>query len=153
MENTAQIQKEDFNRKIADYKEIINSFSDLLSIENEALRNYDTDAVTALYEQKTKIVTAYRNLVAYFIKNQEVLKALEETERNNVKELSLKLDTLLKENDTLLKTRMETSKSVMDSIVRIAKITNNANSTSYGSQGKYSPLDNSKNAIAINRTL
>ncbi len=153
MENTAQIQNEDFNRKIADYKEIINSFSDLLSIENEALRNYDTDAVTALYEQKTKIVTAYRNLVAYFIKNQEVLKALEETERNTVKELSLKLDGLLKENDTLLKTRMETSKSVMDSIVRIAKITNNANSTSYGSQGKYSPLDNSKNAIAINRTL
>ncbi|MGN0914343.1 MAG: hypothetical protein ACI4OW_05570, partial [Alphaproteobacteria bacterium] len=79
MENTTQIQNEDFNRKIADYKEIINSFSDLLSIENEALRNYDTDAVTALYEQKTKIVTVYRNLVAYFIKNQEVLKALEET--------------------------------------------------------------------------
>ena len=74
-------------------------------------------------------------------------------ERASLKTEAASLDDLLKENDQLLKTRMETSQTVMNSIINIAKAANNANATSYGSQGKYSPLDNSKNAIAINRTL
>ena len=41
----------------------------------------------------------------------------------------------------------------MNTIINIAKVTNNRNATSYGAQGRYSPLDNSKNALAINRTL
>ena len=40
-----------------------------------------------------------------------------------------------------------------DSIVNLAKARTSTYSTSYGSQGKYSPLDNSKNAMTINRTL
>lgn len=144
---------DEMRKKLRDYKEIIIGFSELLVQENKSLNDYDFEAVTKLYDQKAHIVTAYRNLVAFFIKNQEALTLLDIAEKENLKEISIKLDDLLKENEILLKTRMETSKSVMDSIVRIVKVTSNANSTSYGSQGKYSPLDNSKNAIAINRTL
>ena len=109
--------------------------------------------VSELYEQKSKTVTAYRNMVAYFIKNQESLKALPEADRNNLRDISQQLDELIRKNDILLKTKMQTNKMVMDSIVNIAKVTNNANSTSYGSQGKYSPLDNNSNALTVNRTL
>ena len=76
-----------------------------------------------------------------------------EQERQEMKEISTRLDELIKTNEQLLKTRMETSKNVMDTIVNIAKVSNNINATSYGAQGRYSPLDNSKNALAVNRTL
>ena len=139
--------------KVSDFKEIVSSFSQLLQAENEALEKFDLAKVSELYERKSKTVTAYRNMVAYFIKNQESLKALPEADRNNLRDISQQLDELIRKNDILLKTKMQTNKMVMDSIVNIAKITNNANSTSYGSQGKYSPLDNNSNALTVNRTL
>ena len=139
--------------KVSDFKEIVSSFSQLLQAENEALEKFDLAKVSELYEQKSKTVTAYRNMVAYFIKNQESLKALPEADRNNLRDISQQLDELIRKNDILLKTKMQTNKMVMDSIVNIAKVTNNANSTSYGSQGKFSPLDNNSNALTVNRTL
>lgn len=139
--------------KIGDFREIITSFSELLMIENKALEAYDLEMIGNLYEQKSHTVTAYRNMVAFFIKNQELLKELTKEERQEMKVLSTGLDKLLQENDTLLKTKMETSKIVMDSIVNLAKLNSNSNSTSYGSKGKYAPLDNNSNALAINRTL
>ena len=142
-----------FASKVNDFKAIVGSFATLLQAENEALEKFDLDKVGELYEQKTKTVTAYRNMVAYFIKNQESLKQLPETERSNLREISQNLDALIRKNDMLLKTKMQTNKVVMDSIINIAKVANNANSTSYGAQGKYSPLDNNSNALTVNRTL
>ena len=75
-------------------------------------------------------------------------------QKEDLREISLELDALLKENETLLKTRMETSKLVMSSIVSIAKVTSrSSNATSYGAKGSFSPLNNNYNALAINRTL
>ena len=142
-----------FASKVNDFKDIVGSFATLLQAENEALEKFDLNKVGELYEQKTKTVTAYRNMVAYFIKNQESLKQLPETERSNLREISQNLDALIRKNDMLLKTKMQTNKVVMDSIINIAKVANNANSTSYGAQGKYSPLDNNSNALTVNRTL
>lgn len=145
--------KETAQQKLNDFRDIVKSFSELLTAENQALIDYNLIAVSDMYEQKAKTVSLYRGLVAYFIKNQPVLQSLNDTERQEFKELSLNLDRLLKENDMLLKTRMETSQNVMDTIVNVAKMNNNSNATSYGAQGKYSPLDNNHNALAINRTL
>lgn len=103
--------------------------------------------------KKVKLVTAYRSFVAFFIKNQEGLKLLDQEDKLTLREEALKLDELQHENSKLLQTRMKVSQTIMDSIVNLAKNRTKAYSTSYGSQGKYSPLDNSKNAIAINRTL
>ena len=142
-----------FASKVNDFKAIVGSFATLLQAENEALEKFDLNKVGELYEQKTKTVTAYRNMVAYFIKNQESLKQLPESERDNLRDISQNLDALIRKNDMLLKTKMQTNKVVMDSIINIAKVANNANSTSYGAQGKYSPLDNNSNALTVNRTL
>lgn len=146
-------QLQEVSNKLNDFKEIVKSFCELLTTENQALKNFDVEKVSELYEHKAKVVSAYRSHVAYFIKNQNELALVDEQKRKEMKEVATTLDLLLKENDLLLKTRMETSKNVMDTIINIAKVTNNFNSTSYGSQGRYSPLDNNKNAIAINRTL
>lgn len=145
--------KEEIMKKVQDYKEIIESFSALLKEENQALSDFSLDIISSLYEKKSQTVMAYRTMVAYFIKNRESLRELSDDERMALKNSSQALDELLQENDRLLRTRMETSKTVMDSIVNIAKVTNNANATSYGNHGHYTPLDNSKNALAINRTL
>ncbi|MFR6464264.1 MAG: hypothetical protein ACLUQJ_01965 [Alphaproteobacteria bacterium] len=48
---------------------------------------------------------------------------------------------------------METSKSVIGSIVNVAKMTSKSNSTSYGAQGQFNQPDNQHSAIAVNRTL
>ena len=139
--------------KLETLKEVIASFSELLTKENEALEKFDVDMVHALFEQKSKIVASYRSLTAYFIKHQEELSLLDEEEKNNLKEASVVLNDLIQRNEMLLKTRMEASKTVMDTIINIAKTSNNVNATSYGAQGRYTPLDNSKNALALNRTL
>lgn len=148
-----QAQLQDVTNKLSDFKEIVTSFCELLSTENTALQDFDVEKVSDLFERKSKIVSAYRSHVAYFIKNQNELALIDEEKRKEMKAVATRLDELLKENDLLLKTRMDTSKTVMDTIVNIAKVTNNVNSTSYGAQGRYSPLDNNKNALAINRTL
>lgn len=150
MENMTQ---EELNKKIADYHEIISGFSALLEEENKALAELDMDTVGRLFEKKAQTVGVYRGLVAFFIKNQDALSSLGDEEKKSLKEASETLNALLLENDKLLKTRMETSQTVMNSIINIAKVANNANATSYGCQGRYTPLDNSKNALAVNRTL
>ncbi len=143
----------DINAKIEEYKEVIAHFSSLLETENEALRKYDIDTVAALLEKKTGLVMSYRSMVAYFIKNQENFSRADLSNRQSLKEMSQKLDNLMKENDRLLKTKMETSRTIMDSIVRMAKAANTSNSASYGAEGKYTPVDNMQNALAVNKTL
>ena len=148
-----ELQKNENNSKIEELKQIVSSFVDFLEHENSALRDFDTASVSAAYEQKTKLVSAYRSISAYFIKNHQILEQLDNDDKVLLRDLSLSLDAQLKENEMLLKTRMEASKTVMDTIISVAKMNNNRNATSYGSQGTYSPLDNNKNALAINRTL
>lgn len=148
-----ELQLEEINSKIADLQDIIFGFAELLKAENEALRKFDVEAVSAMYEQKAKTVSAYRSMSAFFIKNQDCLAKADADLKQGLKKVSEELDALLKENELLLKTRMETSKNVMDTIINIAKVTNNRNATSYGAHGTYSPMDNNKNALAVNRTL
>ncbi len=148
-----ELQLEEINDKVADLQDVILGFADLLRKENEALRKFDVEAVSNLYEQKSKTVSAYRSMSAFFIKNQKYLAEIDAELKDSLKDASLELDALLKENELLLKAKMETSKKVMDTIINIAKVTNNRNATSYGAHGNYSPLDNNKNALAINRTL
>lgn len=67
MENLSQ--KEEIKAKAADYLDIVRSFSELLREENDALEKFETDKVAALYEQKVKLVTAYRSFVAFLSKS------------------------------------------------------------------------------------
>ena len=143
----------DVQNKLTDYKDIIASFINLLQTENQALRDYNIEEIGRLYKHKVKTVGAYRSIVAFFIKHQELLAELPAEVRSELKSITQQLDTLMKENDILLKSKMETSQSVMDSIVRLAKMTNKSNATAYGAEGSYSKVDNSKNSIAVNRTL
>ena len=144
---------EEVNNKISNLLDIIDEFIDIADAENEALRTYNVETVASLYEKKSKIVATYRSMSAFFIKNQQCLAEANAELKQDLKEASKELDEVLRENELLLKTRMETGKNVMNTIINIAKVTNNRNATSYGARGTYSPLDNNKNALAINRTL
>ena len=145
--------KEEFYGKIENYLQVVDAFIEILQKENQALEDYNVDIVRSVYEKKAKTVGAYRALVAYFMKHQEELKEIDKATAKELKVASRELDDLINENDMLLKTRMETSKTIMDSIVNIAKVAVKSDATSYGAQGIYSPQQNCKNALAINRTL
>jgi hypothetical protein len=144
---------EEIYEKINYYYEVVETFMAVLKEENQALRDYNMSVIQSLCERKAKSVNAYRMLIAFFIKNQEPLKNLNKETKDDLRQISAELDVLLKENECLLKARMETSKNVMDTIVNLAKINNNANATSYGRSGSYAPQDRSRNALAVNRTL
>ena len=139
--------------KIDTMKQIIAGFINVISKENSALKINDVKIVKTLYEQKLKTIAAYRSMSAYFIKNSELISSFENPAKEELKELSKELDGCLKLNELLLKTRMEAGKKVMDSFINIAKVANNSFATSYGAQGRYTPLDNNHNALAFNRTL
>ncbi len=148
-----ELQENEILAKIDHMKNVVNGFCEIINRENAALEIGDIATVKALYEQKIKTVAAYRSASAFFIKNREELAKFEHESKSELKELSQKLDKALKNNDLLLKTRMEAGKKVMDIIINIAKNTNKSNATSYGSHGTYTPLDNNRNALAFNRTL
>ena len=69
-------QQTEMQKKISDYQEILLTFAELLQEENQALRDYNVVRVSEMYEQKAQIVSVYRNLVAYFIKNQHALASM-----------------------------------------------------------------------------
>ena len=139
--------------KIDKYYEVVSDFCDILREENQALIDFKTDKVGKLYDRKSKAVNAYRGIISVFIEHQTKLKDLDDQTKEDLKIVSQELDTLLKENDRLLKTRMEASQTVMTTIVNLAKMHQNSNATAYGAGGGYYNPDNSRNAIAINRTL
>ena len=139
--------------KIDIMKQIVTGFIDVISKENSALKINDVITVKALYEQKLKTIAAYRSMSAYFIKNSELVSSFNDVSKDELKELSKELDNQLKTNELLLKTRMEAGKKVMDSFINIAKVASNTFATSYGAQGRYTPLDKNHNALAFNRTL
>jgi hypothetical protein len=145
--------KTEISQKIKDYIDVVVNFSEVLRQENEALKSFDTKAVSALFEQKSKLSLAYRSMIAFFIKNREALKEISENERELLKKDSLELETLFKENDLLLKTRMEASKTVVGAIVDAAKMAVEAQATSYGAQGTYAPLNSRNSMMAVNTTL
>lgn len=144
---------EELKQKVSDFSEVVKTFADLLRAENQALREFDVAKVSALFEQKSKISTAYRGLVAFFMKHQEELKMLDAGIKEGLRENSLELDKLFQENDLLLKTRMETSQTVVGAIVNATKMMNESKATSYGAHGTLTPLGSQSNAMAVNQTL
>ncbi|MBQ8465186.1 MAG: hypothetical protein IJ545_04170 [Alphaproteobacteria bacterium] len=151
MENA--VNTEDLMQKINDYNDIIVNFSEVLKQENQALKEFDVAKVSSLFEQKSKLSLAYRSMVAFFIKHQEELKGLNEITRELLKKNSLELEKLFKENDLLLKTRMEASRTVVGAIVDATKMAVEAQATSYGARGTYAPIGSRNSAMAVNRTL
>ncbi|MBR6663849.1 MAG: hypothetical protein IKL33_03370, partial [Alphaproteobacteria bacterium] len=113
---------EEINNKVADLLDVIDNFIEILEVENAALKSFDVEKISSLFDQKSKTVSAYRSMSAYFIKNSDYLSQLEADLKQELKEESEVLDSLLKENELLLKTRMDTSKNVMNTIINIAKV-------------------------------
>ena len=150
---TETISQIEMKKKIDDYVDVITQFMALIQQENEALRDYNVIKVSDLYPQKAKIVAAYRNMVAFFIKNQHILHSMPEEVQENLKKISTDLDSLLQENNVLLKTRMETSEAVIGSIVNAAKASTKTNATSYGAHGQFARVDNHHSSMAINSTF
>ena len=148
-----ELQEAEILNKIVMMKQVVAGFTDIVMKENSALEAGDVQTVKVLYEQKIKTVAAYRSMSAFFMKNRGAVAAVEAPEKDELRELSKQLDAVLKQNELLLKTRMEAGKKVMDTIINIAKTTNKSTATSYGAHGTYTPLDNNRNALAFNRTL
>ncbi len=65
-----ELELEELNNSVADLQDIIFGFVHFFKVENEALRKFDVEAVSNLYEHKGKTVSAYRSMSAFFIKNQ-----------------------------------------------------------------------------------
>lgn len=150
MEN---LNDQEIASKIEMMLSIVTSFSAVITQENELLQAGNVKQIKSLYEQKIKTVAAYRSLCAFFIKNRDAVKEYQSPQKEELQKASALLDEQLKRNEMLLKSRMDATKAVMNTFINIAKKTNAAQASSYGSKGAYTPLDSSHNALAFNRTL
>ena len=86
-----ELQLQEVSSKLEDLKQVIGSFSQLLKAENQALKEFNVEAVSSLYEQKTKIVAAYRSMSAFFIKSPQSLDLLDDEKLYSDVNLSLSL--------------------------------------------------------------
>ena len=105
-----RLQTQEILDKIEMMKQIVIGFTDVISKENDALKVGDDQTVKVLYEQKLKTVAAYRSLTAFFIKNRAQIAEFVGEAKDELKELSINLDKVLKMNEMLLKVRMEAGK-------------------------------------------
>lgn len=139
--------------KIQEYIEIVTTLSEILDEENTLLSQLQFDQTSSLLERKAKAINIYKTSVSYMMDNTHIVESLSKPDKEYIKEISKNLDDLIKNNDLILRTKMEVSKSVMDSIIGMLKKSTISNSTSYGSMGTLNPLEKSKNAITLNQTL
>ena len=91
-----RLQTQEILDKIEMMKQIVIGFTDVISKENDALKVGDDQTVKVLYEQKLKTVAAYRSLTAFFIKNRAQIAEFVGEAKDELKELSINLDKVLK---------------------------------------------------------
>lgn len=146
----------DITQRLNDLIVISNNFSDVVEMENKALKEYDTKAVEALLERKKSLSTAYETRMKGFDQlTPDVLKAADPELRDHLVAAGKKLEKAIDENARLLKVSMDVQQNVVDAIAEaVREATPNAGTygangtTGYGSTGSPRSV-----ALTLNETL
>lgn len=120
--------------KINVLQDAVAVLSNFLERENKALLEHRHDEVHALQEQKRLAGENYKNQMQYVSKNPKVFLSINQEVRKEIKSMAKRLDSLMKENEKLLKLGMEVNKRVMKSILEAVRKHEQKNST-YSSNG------------------
>jgi hypothetical protein len=127
---------------------------ELLEVENEALSRHDATTVRDLAENKAALARVYEQSVEPMNDDPELVDALDEDQRDELKALGGRLAQLVTDNVRMLRAEMECRERLIEAIANAAK--NRAtNSVAYSRAGAFEiPTKSSdRPSVALNKTF
>ena len=106
----------DPNNRLSDLIVIANRLIAQLEIENDALRNHETEIIHTLLDEKATLARVYESRFKALLEKPELLDDADPKLREQLKKLAEKLERLIQDNGTLLNVTIQANRMVVDLI-------------------------------------
>ena len=106
----------DPNNRLSDLIVIANRLIAQLEIENDALRNHETEIIHTLLDEKATLARVYESRFKALLEKPELLDDADPKLREQLKKLAEKLERLIEDNGNLLNVTIEANRMVVDLI-------------------------------------
>jgi len=106
----------DPNNRLSDLIVIANRLIAQLEVENNALRNHETEIIHKLLDEKATLARVYESRFKALLEKPELLDDADPKLREQLKKLAEKLERLIQDNGNLLNVTIEANRMVVDLI-------------------------------------
>lgn len=142
------------NRKVDNMLSIMNQLCAILKRENQALEKNKVREIERLVDPKSKVINVYAEQYQAFASNPGIFDTLDSIRKKEVSSVAKILQSLMEDNERLLKANMAASKRLIDTIVESAKKQEREQSGVYSSKGSMGYESASKKTnMAFNQVL
>ncbi|MEX2451610.1 MAG: hypothetical protein WD407_12200 [Rhodospirillales bacterium] len=124
----------DITKQINDLIDITSRLADLLTRENDALRNHNTHEASALLNEKNSLSEIYEDHVKAVMTYSGKMKDVDPSLRERLSTIGAKAKKLVEENAILLRAAIVANKRVMDLVAEALSKTRK-NITTYSADG------------------
>ena len=114
---------------------VIRQLNDVLTKENAALKRNKLEDVRLLGEKKTDLAKLYQQQINAIHRNPDVLKNMDENNRNALVQAGIRLTDLMKENASLLRANIKVINTFMKTVVDAVREKQERKSTAYSESG------------------
>ncbi len=144
----------DAEKRMADLINVTKRLINVLERENEMLRERKHSELTMILDEKETIARVYQARVMGLEENPEMLAGVPDEDREMLRELAQKIDTLMAENGRMLKVAITVSKRVVD-LVAEAVAEASQKSGVYSGKGSTvsAPNQGGSMSLSLNKTL
>lgn len=125
---------------------------EILTIENDALKNHKSGIIQERLDEKTKLSLFYERHMKAIQRSEDAFKDVEPDILETLRELGQEMNELLDENGRLLEIAMDSNKRVIQAIATAAK-DNTPHGGVYSNKAQIGPKAEESLAVAINQEL
>ncbi len=125
---------------------------EILTKENDALRNNDGNQVKDRVEEKTQLSLFYERHMKTLQRNPDQLKEVDKDTLTTLRELGEEMNELLDENGRLLKVAMESNRRFMKRVAEAAQV-HSPHSGTYANNGHAGPQGSQAAPVSLNQEL
>ena len=111
----------DVAKRMTDLVNVTTRLIDVLERENELLRERRYNELNLILDEKETIARVYQARIMGLEENPDVLNDTTEEDRENLRELARKVDTLMAQNARMLEVAMVVSKRIVDLVAEAVK--------------------------------
>ena len=146
----------DITKQVKDLIEITTRLADLLTRENKALRDHNTQEATALLNEKNSLTEVYEDHVQAVMDHSAHLNDLEPSLKERLSGIGENAKTLIEENAILLRASIVANQRVMDMVAEALssarkKVTTYSADGTMGHKPQRDPMQ--APALSIDHTL
>lgn len=125
---------------------------EILSLENEALRNNESSKIKERIDEKTQLSLFYERHMKSIQRNPNAMADIDEDTIKNLRELGEEMNLLLDENGRLLKIAMDTNRRFMKRVADAARA-QTPHSGTYAQNGQTGPSQSQTASVSFNQEL